>query len=67
MIVQHVLDMQTLVLNGEWKNALILSISFEIMKMSDCSVWAFERKVGLTDMLLLGSCTGKIFKQKIRV
>ena len=39
MIVQYVLDMQALALNGEWKNALILSICFEGMKMSDRSVW----------------------------
>ena len=41
MVVQHVLDMQALTLNGEWKNALILSICFEGMKMNDRSVWAF--------------------------
>ena len=28
MIVQHVLHMQALALNGEWENALILSICF---------------------------------------
>jgi len=67
MIVQHVLDMQTLALNGEWENALILSICFEGMKMSDRSVWAFERNVGFTDRLLLGSFTEKMFKQRTRV
>ena len=67
MIVQHVLDMQALALNGEWENALILSICFEGMKMSDRSVWAFERNVGFTDRLLLGSFTEKMFKQRTRV
>ena len=52
MIVQHVLDMQALALNGEWENALILNI--EGMKINDRSVWAFERNVGFTDRLLLG-------------
>jgi hypothetical protein len=33
MIVQHVLDMQAWALDGEWENALILSICFESMKM----------------------------------
>ena len=64
MIVQHMLDMQALALNGEWENALILSICFESMKMSDRSVWAFERNVGFTDRLLLGSFTEKTFKQR---
>jgi hypothetical protein len=65
MIVQHVLDMQTLALNGEWENALILSICFEGMKMSDRSVWAFERNVGFTDRLLLGSFTEKMFIKEL--
>ena len=57
MIVQYVFNMQAFALNGEWKNALILSICFQGMKMSDYSVWAFERNVGFTDRLLLGSFT----------
>jgi hypothetical protein len=51
MIMQHVLDMQALALNGEWENALILSICFENMKMSNRNVWAFERNVGFTNRL----------------
>jgi len=51
--VQHVLDMQALALKGEWENALILSICSKSMKMSDYSVWAFERNVGFTNKLLL--------------
>ena len=39
MIMQHVLGMQALVLNGEsWENAVILSICFESMKTSDHSM-----------------------------
>ena len=57
MIVQHVLDMQALALNGEWENAMILSICFKGMKMSDRSVWAFERNIRFKDRLLLGSFT----------
>jgi hypothetical protein len=67
MIVQHVLNMQAMTLNGEWENALILSICFEGMKMNYRSVWAFERNVGFTDRLLLGSLTEKMFKRKTRV
>ena len=64
MILQHVFDMQALALNEEWKNALILSICFESMKMSDRSVWAFERNIGFTDRLLLGSFTEKNIQTK---
>jgi hypothetical protein len=59
--------MQTLAVNGEWENAPILNICFEGMKMSDCSVWKFERNVGFTDRLLLGSFMDKMFKQRISV
>ena len=55
MIVQHVLDMQALALNKEWKNALILSTCFEGMTISDCSVWTSERNVGFIINLLLDS------------
>ena len=49
MIVQHMLAMQALALSGGWGNALILNICFESMKMSDCSVWGFERNARFTD------------------
>ena len=65
MIVQHVLDMQALALNGEWENALILSIFFEGMKMSDRSMWAFERNVGFIYRLLLGSFTKKCSNKEL--
>ena len=55
MIVQHVLDVPVLALKGKWENALILSICFESMKMSNHGVWAFYRNVGFTKKLLLGS------------
>ena len=64
MIVRHVLNMQALTLNGEWKSAMFLSIYFESMNTGDCSVWALEKIVGFTDRLLLGSLKGKkILKQ----
>ena len=64
MIVQHVLDMQALALNGEWENAMVLSICFEGIKMSDRSVWAFECSLGFTDRLLLGYFTEKMVQTK---
>ena len=67
MIVQHVLDMQTLTLNEEWENALIFNICFESMNISDRNVWAYERNVGFTNRLLLGSFMDKMLKQIICV
>ena len=54
-LCRHVLDKQALVDNGDWKNALILSICFESMKMSDCSMWEFKRTVRFTNTFWLGS------------
>ena len=65
MIVRHVLNMQALALNDEWKNALFFSINLESVNMSDCSVWALEKNVGFTDRLLLGSFTGNKFLSKV--
>ena len=64
MIVKHVHDMQALVLNKEWKNALILSTCFEGMTISDCSVWTSESNVGFIINILLYSWLEKMFKQR---
>ena len=61
MIVYNVLDMQALALDEQWEIVLILSIYFEIMKMRDRNVWAFERNVGFTNRLLLGFLMNKMF------
>lgn len=52
----QVLDMQVLAFNGEWENAMILSICFESIK-SDRSMWAFEINVGLINRLILDIST----------
>ena len=46
---------------------MILSMCFKGMKMSDHSVWAFERNVGFTNRLLLGFFMKKKFKPRTRV
>ena len=61
MIVYNVLDMQALALDEQWEIVLILSIYFEIMKMRDRNVWAFERNVGFTNRLLLDFLMNKMF------
>ena len=53
--------MQALSVNGEWGNSL--SICFKSIKMSDRSVWAFERNIEFTDrlywVLSRGKCLSK--------
>ena len=62
-IMQHVLDMRTFALNGQWETALFSSIiCFESRKMSDRSVWAFKINKEFTDRLLLGSFYNKQLK-----
>ena len=46
---------------------MYFSMCFEIMNMSDCGVWEFERNVRFTDRLLLGSFTQKLFTQITRI
>jgi hypothetical protein len=45
--------MQALELNGEWEDALVFRVCFESTKISDCSVWVFERNARFTNRLLL--------------
>ena len=63
MIRQHVLHMQALALNGEWKNTFIFRILFKSMKINDYGVSGYKRNLGFTDILLLGyfmkNCSNK--------
>lgn len=63
----NVLDMQALVHNEEWENAMILNICFDNMniKMNNCNVWAFERNVRFTNRLLLGSFIKKCSSKEL--
>jgi hypothetical protein len=67
MIVQHVVNMQSLILQGEWENFAIFSILWESMGREECSIWSHARQVGFTDRFLLGSFIERMFKQRTRV
>jgi hypothetical protein len=67
MIVQQVVNMQSLILQGEWKKFAIFSILWESMGHEECSIWSHTRQVGFTDRFLLGSFTQRMFKQRTRV
>ena len=55
------LILQALAHNIQWKNAMVLSMCFESTKMSTWNVWAFERNMGFTNMLLLGFSKQRIY------
>jgi hypothetical protein len=67
MIVQHVVNMQSLILQGEWEKFAIFSILWESMEREERSIWSHARQVGFMDCFLLGSFTEWMFKQRTRV
>jgi hypothetical protein len=64
MITQHVMNMQALILQGEWTNVAIFSICLQSLGFRDQTVWSFERQSGFVDRYLLGSFTEKMFKKR---
>jgi hypothetical protein len=67
MIMQHVMNMQALILQGEWTNVAIFSICLQSLGFRDHIVWSFERQSGFVDRYLLGSFTEKMFKERTHV
>jgi hypothetical protein len=67
IIVQHVVNMQSLILQGEWEKFAIFSILWESMGREERSIWSHARQIGFTDHFLLGSFTERMFKQRTRV
>jgi hypothetical protein len=55
MLVKYVVDIQTLILQGEWKKLAILSLIYENMGYRERSIWNQELMIGFVDRLLLGS------------
>jgi hypothetical protein len=51
---EHMLNMQALVFDGGWENAIILSIYFDTMSWRDYNMCAYERQIGFTNKFLLG-------------
>ena len=67
MLVKHVVDIQALILQGEWEKVAILSLVYENMGYRERSVWSQERMIGFVDRLLLGSWTENEFRKRTRV
>jgi hypothetical protein len=67
MITQHVMNMQALILQGEWTNVTIFSICLQSLGFRDCIVWSFERQSGFVDQYLLGSFMEEMFKERTHV
>jgi hypothetical protein len=57
--------MQALAFNGEWENAIILIIYFDIMSWRDYSMCSYERQIGFTNKFLLGFFYKKCSKKNV--
>jgi hypothetical protein len=55
MLVKHVVDIQAMFLQGEWKKVIILSLVYESVGYRERSIWSQERMSGFVEQLLLGS------------
>ena len=49
MLVKHVVDIQTLFLQGEWEKCAILSLVYKSMGHKDMSIWSQEEMYGFVD------------------
>ena len=54
-IVKHVIDIETLFLEGKWEKFVILSLIYESMEHRNRSLWSQERMHGFVDHSLFGS------------
>ena len=66
MFVKHVVDIQTLFLQGEWEKFAILSLVYESMGHRERNIWSQEQISRFVDHLLLGSWTERKFRKGIR-
>ena len=55
MLVKNVVDIQTLILQGEWEKITILSVVYESIGCRERNIWSQDRVLGFVDRLLLGS------------
>ena len=67
MLVKHVVDIQALILQGEWEKLAILSLVYENMGYRERSIWSQERMIGFVYRLLLGSWTENEFRKQTQV
>jgi hypothetical protein len=67
MLVKHVVNIQAMFLQGEWKNVAILSLVYESVGHRERNIWNLERMSGFVDRLLLGSWTKREFKKETQV
>ena len=67
MIMQHINNMQALILQGEWMNIAIFSICLQSWGFRNQNIWSSKRQYDFIDRYLLGSFTEKMFKEMTRV
>ena len=67
VLVKHVMDIQTLILQGKWEKFAILRLVYENMGDRKSSAWCQEQMYGFVDCLLLSSWTKNFFRKWIRI
>ena len=68
MLISHIMSLQALILDGEWKKVAIFSIFLESMGRGETrTLWSIGRQCGFTDRFLLGSYNEGQFKERTRV
>ena len=59
MLVKHVVDIQTLIFQGEWEKSASLSLVYKRLGHRKRSIWSQEPIYGFVDRLLLSLWTEK--------
>ena len=67
MLVKHVVDIQALILQGDWEKLAILSLIYDNMGYRKRTIQSQERMIGFVDRLLLGSWTANEFRKRTRM
>ena len=67
ILMKHVVDIQTMLLQGKWEKVAILSLMYESMGYIGRSIWSQKRMSGFVECLLLESWTERKFRKQTRV
>ena len=63
MLVKHVVDIQALLLQGEWEKFVILNLVHKGIWYREKNIWSQQWMYRFVDCLLLGSWTDEEFRK----
>src|ERR1700737_35574 len=67
ILVKNVVDIQTLILQGEWEKFAILSVVYESIGCRERNICSQKIMVGFVDRLLLGLWMEKKFRKRTQL